>query len=83
MIEFEHGTATGKRIVKIDGKIHVNRDWMFRLVGDEVIEFGTHKFVIRVDPVPGESKLSSLFCINSFTEYFSDLRFEIFLHVDG
>ncbi|KAK2585617.1 hypothetical protein KPH14_010242 [Odynerus spinipes] len=53
VIEFEHGTATGRRVVKIDDKVLVHRDWMFRLVGDEVFTFGETKFVIRVDPIPG------------------------------
>ncbi|XP_063977821.1 fas apoptotic inhibitory molecule 1 isoform X1 [Diachasmimorpha longicaudata] len=52
VVEFEHGTATGRRVVKIDGKTLVNREWMFRLVGDEVVMFGDTKFVIRVDPIP-------------------------------
>ncbi|XP_032682431.1 fas apoptotic inhibitory molecule 1 [Odontomachus brunneus] len=53
IVEFEHGTATGKRVVKVDGNVIVNRDWMFRLVGDEVFMFNNTKFVIRVDPMPG------------------------------
>ncbi|XP_012276486.1 fas apoptotic inhibitory molecule 1 [Orussus abietinus] len=53
VIEFEHGTATGRRVVKVDGKTLVHRDWMFRLVGDEVVMFGDTRFVIRVDPIPG------------------------------
>ncbi|XP_035727685.1 fas apoptotic inhibitory molecule 1-like isoform X3 [Vespa mandarinia] len=53
VIEFEHGTATGRRIVRIDDKVLVNREWMFRLVGDELFTFNGTKFVIRVDPIPG------------------------------
>lgn len=53
VVEFEHGTATGRRVVKIDGNEIVHRDWMFRLVGDEVFMFNNTKFVIRVDPMPG------------------------------
>ncbi|XP_014203256.2 fas apoptotic inhibitory molecule 1 [Copidosoma floridanum] len=53
VIEFEHGTATGRRVVRVDGKVLINREWMFRLVGDEVFQFGDAKFVIRVDPIPG------------------------------
>lgn len=53
VIEFLHGTATGRRVVKVDGKVVINREWMFRLVGDEVIQHGENKFVIRVDPIPG------------------------------
>jgi len=55
MVEFEHGTATGRRVVKIDDKEIVHRDWMFRLVGDEVFMFNNTKFVIRVDPMPGKN----------------------------
>ncbi|XP_043488732.1 fas apoptotic inhibitory molecule 1 [Polistes fuscatus] len=53
VIEFEHGTATGRRIVKIDNEELVRREWMFRLVGDELFTFNGTKFVIRVDPIPG------------------------------
>ncbi|KOC66366.1 Fas apoptotic inhibitory molecule 1, partial [Habropoda laboriosa] len=51
IIEFEHGTATGRRLVKIDGKELIHRDWMFHLVGDEVFSFNDTKFVIRIDPI--------------------------------
>lgn len=57
MVEFEHGTATGRRLVKVDGNTVVHRDWMFRLVGDEVFMFNNTKFVIRVDPMPGKISL--------------------------
>ncbi|XP_043264840.1 fas apoptotic inhibitory molecule 1 [Colletes gigas] len=53
VIEFEHGTATGRRVVKLDGKELIHRDWMFHLVGDEAFTFNDNKFVIRVDPIPG------------------------------
>lgn len=61
VVEFEHGTATGKRVVKIDGQIIINREWMFRLVGDEDITFHDTKFTIRVDPVPGNFNLLFIF----------------------
>ncbi|XP_076752539.1 fas apoptotic inhibitory molecule 1 [Xylocopa sonorina] len=53
VIEFEHGTASGRRLVKVDGKELVHRDWMFQLVGDEVFKFNGNTFVIRIDPIPG------------------------------
>ncbi|XP_033334712.1 fas apoptotic inhibitory molecule 1 [Megalopta genalis] len=53
VIEFEHGTATGRRVIRVDGKELVHREWMFELVGDEVFMFSDNKFVIRVDPIPG------------------------------
>lgn len=34
-IEFEHGTTTGKRVVRIDGVELVRKDWQFKLVGRE------------------------------------------------
>lgn len=54
VIIFEHGTATGRRVVKVDDKELIHRDWMFHLVGDEVFTFNDNKFVIRVDPIPGQ-----------------------------
>ncbi|MFH4982300.1 hypothetical protein AB6A40_009009 [Gnathostoma spinigerum] len=48
-IEFEHGTTTGKRIIRVDGKEIVRRDWMFKLVGKEVFSIGEMKFVITVE----------------------------------
>lgn len=53
IVEFEHGTATGKRVVKVNGETLVNREWMFRLVGDEIIHLGKNKIVIRIDPING------------------------------
>ncbi|XP_017888557.1 fas apoptotic inhibitory molecule 1 [Ceratina calcarata] len=53
VIEFEHGTASGRRLVKVDGKVLINRDWMFQLVGDEVFKFNENNFVIRIDPISG------------------------------
>lgn len=85
VVEFEHGTATGRRIVKIDGDVIVHRDWMFRLVGDEVFMFNNTKFVIRVDPMPGRVSSSYVFAtINILLFHDSYLnRSEIFLLVVG
>lgn len=55
VVEFEHGTATGRRVVKVDDNVIVHRDWMFRLVGDEIFTFNNTKFVIRVEPMPGKN----------------------------
>ncbi|XP_034947065.1 fas apoptotic inhibitory molecule 1 [Chelonus insularis] len=53
VVEFDHGTASGRRIVKIDGTTLIHREWMFRLVGDETFMFAGNKFTIRVDPITG------------------------------
>ncbi|XP_040063636.1 fas apoptotic inhibitory molecule 1 isoform X2 [Ixodes scapularis] len=52
-IEFEHGTTTGKRVVKVDGKEIVRRDWMFKLVGSEPFEVGNAKCLIVIRAVSG------------------------------
>jgi len=52
-IEFEHGTTSGKRVVKIDGKEIVKRDWMFRLVGAECFNIGKAKCTIKIEPIGG------------------------------
>ncbi|CAH0388377.1 unnamed protein product [Bemisia tabaci] len=49
-IEFEHGTATGKRIVRVDGKEIIRKDWMFKLVGDEAFDLDGTRCIIRVEP---------------------------------
>uniref|UniRef100_A0A7E4WCD6 Fas apoptotic inhibitory molecule 1 n=1 Tax=Panagrellus redivivus TaxID=6233 RepID=A0A7E4WCD6_PANRE len=50
-IEFEHGTTSGKRVVRVNGKEIVRHDWMFKLVGREVFEINKKKCVISVDAI--------------------------------
>ncbi|XP_028847868.1 fas apoptotic inhibitory molecule a [Denticeps clupeoides] len=54
-IEFEHGTTTGKRVISVDGKEVIRRDWMFKLVGKETFVVGTTdaKATINIDAVSG------------------------------
>ncbi|KAI7808913.1 fas apoptotic inhibitory molecule 1, partial [Triplophysa rosa] len=54
-IEFEHGTTTGKRVINIDGKEVIRRDWMFKLVGKETFYVGgtNTKATINIDAVSG------------------------------
>lgn len=47
-IEFEHGTTTGKRVVRVDGQEIVRREWMFKLVGSEIFKVGTARCEILV-----------------------------------
>ncbi|XP_055312772.1 fas apoptotic inhibitory molecule 1 [Sitodiplosis mosellana] len=60
-IEFEHGTTSGRRILWIDEKEIFRRDWMFKLVGDDVFELDELRCVLRVDPAPGFKYKYSLF----------------------
>ncbi|KAF4086730.1 hypothetical protein AMELA_G00087670 [Ameiurus melas] len=54
-IEFEHGTTTGKRVISVDGKEVLRRDWMFKLVGKETFYVGSSdtKATINIDAVSG------------------------------
>lgn len=89
VVEFEHGTATGKRVVKVDDNVLVHRDWMFRLVGDEVFMFNNTKFVIRVDPMPGRLILIFIFATINFLLFYSmiishiGLKYSYSLWVNG
>ncbi|XP_020027593.2 fas apoptotic inhibitory molecule 1 isoform X1 [Castor canadensis] len=54
-IEFEHGTTTGKRVVYVDGKEKIRREWMFKLVGKETFCVGASdtKATINIDAISG------------------------------
>lgn len=50
-IEFEHGTTTGKRILRVNGKEIIRHDWMFKLVGREIFELNAVRCVVSIDAV--------------------------------
>ncbi|XP_075008940.1 fas apoptotic inhibitory molecule 1 isoform X2 [Calonectris borealis] len=54
-IEFEHGTTSGKRVVYVDGKEEIRKEWMFKLVGKETFPVGAAKTraTINIDAVSG------------------------------
>ncbi|XP_014674855.1 PREDICTED: fas apoptotic inhibitory molecule 1-like [Priapulus caudatus] len=52
-IEFEHGTTTGKRIIRVDGKEIRRHDWMFKLVGKEQFMIGKVRCCVAIDAVAG------------------------------
>ncbi|XP_077056093.1 fas apoptotic inhibitory molecule b [Siphateles boraxobius] len=56
-IEFEHGTTTGKRVIYINGKEVLRRDWLFKLVGKETFPVGNTdtKATIHIEAVTGFS----------------------------
>ncbi|XDV36107.1 hypothetical protein PO909_005952 [Leuciscus waleckii] len=56
-IEFEHGTTTGKRVIYINGKEVLRRDWLFKLVGKETFPVGNTdtKATILIEAVTGFS----------------------------
>eukprot|EP01137_Pigoraptor_chileana_P013144 Opistho-2@66341 len=44
-----HGTTTGRRIICVDGKEVLRRNYMFSLVGSERVSVGKHKVGISID----------------------------------
>uniref|UniRef100_A0A0N5AI13 Fas apoptotic inhibitory molecule 1 n=1 Tax=Syphacia muris TaxID=451379 RepID=A0A0N5AI13_9BILA len=48
-VEFEHGTTTGKRVVRVDGKEVIRKEWMFKLVGRETFSIGDIKCSINAE----------------------------------
>ncbi|XP_060069777.1 fas apoptotic inhibitory molecule 1-like [Ylistrum balloti] len=52
-VEFEHGTTSGKRVIRVDGKELMRKDWMFKLVGREKFELGKTKCCISIEAVSG------------------------------
>ncbi|CAI9735026.1 fas apoptotic inhibitory molecule 1-like [Octopus vulgaris] len=54
-LEFEHGTTSGKRVVRVDGKEIYRVDWLFKLVGGVQFNIGKTKCVINIDASNGFS----------------------------
>ncbi|XP_072031488.1 fas apoptotic inhibitory molecule 1-like [Amphiura filiformis] len=54
-IEFEHGTTSGKRVITVDGKEVLRKNWMFKLVGRETFNIGKVKGTINIDASGGFS----------------------------
>ncbi|VDO98784.1 unnamed protein product [Soboliphyme baturini] len=50
-IEFEHGTTTGRRVIRVDGKEVSRRNWMIKLVGREFFTVGKHSCAIDIESV--------------------------------
>ncbi|KAG8191389.1 hypothetical protein JTE90_006131 [Oedothorax gibbosus] len=55
LVEFEHGTTSGRRVVRVDGKEVLRRDWLFKLVGQESFRVGGSRCVVQVLPASGLS----------------------------
>uniref|UniRef100_A0AC35UHF0 Fas apoptotic inhibitory molecule 1 n=1 Tax=Rhabditophanes sp. KR3021 TaxID=114890 RepID=A0AC35UHF0_9BILA len=48
-VKFEHGTTTGKRIIYVDDKVVLKRDYMFKLVGKESFNIEKFPCTISID----------------------------------
>ena len=53
--EFEHGTTSGKRVVRVNREEIYRKDWMFKLVGNETFHVGKSRTLctIKIEPVGG------------------------------
>ncbi|XP_055600178.1 fas apoptotic inhibitory molecule 1 [Uranotaenia lowii] len=71
-IEFEHGTTSGKRVLWIDKEEIFRRDWMFKLVGEDMFKLEDKRCIIRVDPLPGFKYSYSLFVDGKSYEQFTE-----------
>nr|XP_023024592.1 fas apoptotic inhibitory molecule 1 [Leptinotarsa decemlineata] len=73
-VEFEHGVTSGKRVLRVDGNEILRREWMFKLVGEEIFYLGKQqaKCVLAVDPLPHFAFAYSLYVdgtpLRKFTE---------------
>jgi len=64
IVEFEHDTTSGRRVIRLDNREVNRKDWMFKLVGQESFSFGPkekpHQGTIQIDAVGGFSYQYSL-----------------------
>ncbi|XP_063068655.1 fas apoptotic inhibitory molecule b [Engraulis encrasicolus] len=76
-IEFEHGTTTGKRVIYINGKEVLRRDWMFKLVGKETVGVTEAKATIHIEAIGGFAYEYSLNINGKAYQRFMDNRSKI------
>lgn len=48
-VQFQHGTTSGKRVVIVDGKEVLRKNWMFHLVGKETFDVSGKKACVHID----------------------------------
>ena len=52
-VSFEHGTTSGKRIIWVNDKEVLRKNWMFKLVGREQFKLGNTVATINIDAAGG------------------------------
>ena len=60
-VKFEHGTTTGKRVIYVNDREILRKNWMFKLVGKEHFEIGGSKLLVSIDAASGFSYEYTLF----------------------
>ncbi|XP_022711390.1 fas apoptotic inhibitory molecule 1-like [Varroa jacobsoni] len=76
-VEFEHGSATGKRVVYVNGLEVLRKHWLFKLVGEESFDILGHKCIISIKAVGGFSYSYRLFVDGKEIESFRERQSKI------
>ncbi|KAH8321314.1 hypothetical protein KR074_001395 [Drosophila pseudoananassae] len=71
-IELEHGTTSGRRMIWVNGREVLRRDWMFKLVGEDTFHIDQIRCIIRVDPAPGFKYEYSLYIDGKSHEQYTE-----------
>ena len=50
VVEFVHGTISGKRVISVDGKEIFRKNWMIPLVGIQEFKMGDKNIMITIQP---------------------------------
>ena len=73
-IKFEHGTTTGKRVVWVDNKEILRKNWMFKLVGKIEFAVSKAKALITIDAISGFAYEYTLFIDGKPLQKFQENR---------
>ena len=73
-IKFEHGTTTGKRVITVDEREVLRRNWMFKLVGKEHFKIGKTSAYVSIEAVSGFAYEYTMFVDNKPLKKFVEDR---------
>jgi len=73
-IKFEHGTTTGKRVVWVDNREILRKNWLFKLVGKIEFVVSNTKALITIDAISGFAYEYTLFINGKPLQKFKENR---------
>ncbi|KAK2720739.1 hypothetical protein QYM36_004579 [Artemia franciscana] len=74
VVELEHGSISGKRVIRLDGEEIYRKDWMFRLVGTDIFYIGENECAINIDSIKGLKFRYTLTMNGKPLEAFTDIQ---------
>ena len=77
VVEFEHGTTSGRRVIRVNSKEVFRENWMFKLVGHQAFTIGKHKCEININSASGLSYEYTLSVDGKSYEKFSENQSKI------